>query len=622
METIVYYDDNLAPKRGKNHKTLYIVLTIIAAVLIITGLLFFLFFKMPRFENITYELGTEQSEEITYYMRGSSFALRNSVVDASDVDYMKVGTYTVYAWVRDKEYEFEVEIEDTTAPKIKMNQSWGDINIGFDFALDTFCASVSDLAGPVDVTLYQNGTECEAFHFSAIGTYKLKVVAEDINGNKSKKEFDITAVDTLAPEISALSEKRYYAVGDEYTLYDFVSDITDNSGDFEVYYLVNDSQSFPTTVFSEKAQYKIEVIASDAQNNISSYIVYADSDYKPELYGTDSKTVKINTEYNLLEGVFAWDNEEGFISERVNVVGDVDFATEGDYSIKYLVTDHNGLTKEVPSTITVAPKSYSTVMGYPDDLIEKMFEADAFQYELLTDDSEEDLATLMYPCQVAFHVKNKYKGSGFIYKIDEDYIYIGTAGHCIDKAMLNDGIIDMWVYNPTYDSKMTHKSVRFCLEGIHADDIYKLYSGTTEDRGMFKISRSQIPNYILVYLKEVNKTNELSVSKNNGIYTNTIYAAKDMYTSTFSKELHPLSHSGPDYDYLLNYFSGYKNENMWLITNEGTVAGQSGSLLYDKYGNPVAAVSGRASYASASIGRSILFSQFNELYNIMLERAE
>jgi len=140
-----------------------------------------------------------------------------------------------------------------------------------------------------------------------------------------------------------------------------------------------------------------------------------------------------------------------------------------------------------------------------------------------------------------------------------------------------------------------------------------VYSGS-DDRAMFKIKLEYIPNDVLIYLKEVNKTNENNISLTNGIYTDTIYVRKDMYTGRFKKSFNVFNRTGEDYNRLYNSFPQYYNKSKWLLTNEGGVPGQSGSLLYDGYGNPIASLSGRLFYNSAVIGRHVLFNHYAELY--------
>lgn len=599
----------MAKENAKSNKGLLI--GIISGVVLVAALIFLCTFKAQRWESVTYELGTGLESELKYYLKGTKIAMRNGVLDISGVDNMTVGEYTATVSFKRKAYTYTITIEDTTAPEIVLNNNHGDINIGLDYDFDTIVTAATDLAGDVKTWMTVDGVKHDKLHFDKIADYKIVVYAEDINDNLATEEFIIHAVDTIAPEIKGFSEYAYYGVSDRYEIYDFIEEITDNSGSFEAQVLMDGTDRDGLVIFTEPGEYHITVIAKDDAGNTSNYKVSVLADYRPELYGVSDKTIKKNTEFNLLEGIFAWDNEEGFISERVSLSGDVDTSTEGVYQVEYMVVDQNGLSQKETAEITVSAKTYDTNTAvYSDEFITKLFVADAFNYELLEEADWDKAAEMMYPCQIAL-MRTNSRGSGFIYKIDEDYIYIGTMGHCV-SANSKGSTIDICFYNPTYDSKMARSSTKRTIEGLKIVDCIRVYGD--EDKAMFIVSRDQIPNDVLIYLKEVNKTNENNVSLTNGIYTDTMYVAKDMYKAQFKKSFTVFNKTGADYEYLLNYYPKYKNSEVWLLTNEGGVSGQSGSLLYDGYGNPVASLSGRMYYGDAVIGRHVLFNRFPEMY--------
>lgn len=623
----------------------------ILATLALIAILFFCLFRTPRFESITLELGTDISGEAKYYMYGSPVALKNAQVDVTAVDNMVVGEYTANVNFKKKTIAFSIVIEDTTPPELVLNNT-DNINIGIEHGVDSFIKETSDLAGPVETWVTVNNETLNPLVFDEIKDYNIGVFAKDINGNQSVEIFTIHTVDTIAPEITEFEEYGYYGVGDEYGIHDFVQVINDNSGLSFVSLKVNEDAVFEnveccdTDIFdsaprdsesddsktyiseagnSERAvgeehqilfpapgEYKVEITATDETGNSNTSTLTINADFRPELYGVSEKTVKAGTEYDLTEGILAWDNEEGFISERVSVEGQVDMETPGEYEIVYMVEDQHGLVVQECTVITVDESVFNTnTATYPEDIFEKLLEADYFSYELLEEKDQEKAAELMYPCQIALE-DSTGRGSGFIYKIDEDYIYIGTMGHCVSRNAAGT-TLNIWFYNPTYDSQMSHKSTKRCLQNLKVTACERVYSNAV-DKAMFTISIDQIPTEVLVTLKEVNKTNEKNISTDNGIYTDTIYVAKDMYTGQFKKSFTVFNKTGPDYEYMLDYFSEFKNNAIWLLTNERGVPGQSGSLLYDGYGNPVASLAGGISYNGYSIGRHVYFSEFAELY--------
>lgn len=602
-------------KDDSKHRNLkYIGLTIAFIALVGIGVFFVFFFHLQRWENETYELGTPIETNLCYYVKGTEISANRGSLDISSVDNMKVGVYYATVSYRFTTYTYEITIEDTVAPEINVNKDLSNINIGIVYEPDRFLDGTFDLAGPVDVWFLKDGENCSDFLFDERREYAISIYAEDINENIAEKTFTITAVDTIAPSITGFDyDYPYYAVDEEYGIDDFVTSISDNSGAYEAEISVT-GYTEGYVNFDDAGEYEVLVTAVDEAGNHSEFSVLINADYRPVIYGASDKTIRVNSEYNVLEGILAWDNEEGFISDRVMVSNSPDYSKEGEYSVVYSVTDNHGLTSEQAVTFLVDSRNRYTYVTYPDELIDKMFDEDMFNYELLKEPDIDVVSALMYPCQVAFLVKDSFKGSGFIYKIDRDYIYIGTMGHCISSKMKNQGV-DLWVYNPTYSSNMDHKSTKVCLENVKAVETIRNYS-SSEDNGMFKIRRTDIPNEILIWLKEVNKTNENNISLENGIYTDTIYVAKDMYTGRYKKSFTVYHHTGNSetYNTLYDYFPQYKDRSRWLQTNETGVGGQSGSLLYDGYGNPIASLSGSTVWSNASIGRHRLFDCYDDLY--------
>lgn len=66
-------------------------------------------------DTVTLELGDKLSENVADYITGS--ASENAVLDISDVNQTKVGTYDAAIIYNNKEYHFTVNIQDTTAPE-------------------------------------------------------------------------------------------------------------------------------------------------------------------------------------------------------------------------------------------------------------------------------------------------------------------------------------------------------------------------------------------------------------------------------------------------------------------------------------------------------------------------
>ncbi|USH01902.1 DUF5011 domain-containing protein [Grimontia kaedaensis] len=73
----------------------------------------------------------------------------------------------------------------------------------------------------------------------------------------------------------------------------------------------------------------------------------------PTLSGVTDVTLQQGDNFDALQGVSAFDKEDGDITANIHVSGDVDTQTPGDYLLTYKVTDSEGQTASATRTITV-----------------------------------------------------------------------------------------------------------------------------------------------------------------------------------------------------------------------------------------------------------------------------
>ena len=55
--------------------------------------------------------------------------------------------------------------------------------------------------------------------------------------------------------------------------------------------------------------------------------------------------MKKGQDYNLLNGISAYDKEDGDLTHKIKVDGQVDTSKVGKYEVKYIVTDSDGAEK-------------------------------------------------------------------------------------------------------------------------------------------------------------------------------------------------------------------------------------------------------------------------------------
>ena len=66
----------------------------------------------------------------------------------------------------------------------------------------------------------------------------------------------------------------------------------------------------------------------------------------PELKGTNDVIIDKGNNYSLLNGVRAYDKEDGDLTHKISVDGNINTEKEGKYKIEYTVEDSEGATNK------------------------------------------------------------------------------------------------------------------------------------------------------------------------------------------------------------------------------------------------------------------------------------
>lgn len=142
-------------------------------------------------ENIAFEVNEEIDQDVAKYLKGESDVLKQTVLDFSQVDHSKIGTYTVTGKVQDKKIEFPVKVVDTKAPVIKAAKN------NFTWYLEAG-ETVEDVKDFVKVSVTDNyDTDLEVNDWikelpEKEGQVKYPISAEDSSGNQATFEVVIT----------------------------------------------------------------------------------------------------------------------------------------------------------------------------------------------------------------------------------------------------------------------------------------------------------------------------------------------------------------------------------------------------------------------------------------------
>ena len=214
---------------------------------------------------------------------------------------------------------------------------------------------------------------------SQVGTYSVTYRVVDSHGNFDEKTTTVTVTKGEAPEISNAVDKSIY-VNDPY-------DATmgeDESGNI-VKVIATDKEDGDLTDkividgdvnTSQVGTYSVTYRVVDSHGNFDekTTTVTVIKGEDPEILYAVDKTIYINGDYDQTKGqnesgeivdVIATDKEDGDITERMEITGDVDVTKIGTYPVVYKVTDSQGNTVEIATTVTVKKKSTGGGGGTP-----------------------------------------------------------------------------------------------------------------------------------------------------------------------------------------------------------------------------------------------------------------
>lgn len=261
-----------------------------------------------------------------------------------------------------------------------------------------------------------------------------------------------------------------------------------------------------------------------------------------------------------------------------------------------------------PDKTLINPMFSLSTMSFPEVTV--LDKNGYFDYELLTQKDFDTLDKITEPTNISVMVYRdnartdwSHKFSCFIYQIDPDYIYLGTAGHCIVK-----------------NSDRTRATVTFFDRetlNVSLED-YQMganFGSSNGDYAMYRMKTSEVPRDLLLQLKKVHydKTAMKNVKPGDVLYSGNIYA-KDP-SKDFDRQLTVLDTNAESTKPYLRTYTWYGTSAFYL-TDKPLTSGQSGSAIFDKFGNLVAICSGGARASGLpEIGIFAVADKIEDLYD-------
>lgn len=427
---------------------------------------------------------------------------------------------------------------------------------------NTFTIEAGEMV-PTDPDYYVSGSSfaLERCHLdlSGVQSSKIGTYEASVHFGWNSFTFQIQIVDTTAPQVSQLDTPLYLATGRSYEVQDLVDEITDNSGDYTI--TMEDGSSPEDIIYNTVGPYSITFLVQDASGNQVSATVDFTVDTAPTISVGNDYYVALGTSIDPTSGANAQDAIDGDVNDSLVTSIDKKYlTTPGSYSIEYTATDSNGLQTTASVGVTVTSKHDLEELIGSRTISRKEYRILGVDnlYDSGVSSSLDITAETNYLLPVAVHLYapiNSYswaEGSGFIIDIDEEYLYICTCKHVTENA-------DIWT--------------AYFYDGTKAETDL-IYESSSDDIAIAAIPLDEISDDTLTNLMTVH----INLSYWGTLSTNR--------TGLF---MNILGENGLEYTQVGNLI----NVNATTPAMTGTytqyqvttVAGNSGSGLFDGYGN-------------------------------------
>lgn len=171
-------------------------------------------------------------------------------------------------------------------------------------------------------------------------------------------DFKIKIVDTKKPTVKL--KKLVYYVNPNQPLYakKTVAEVNDASLT-QIYFLKkeNSEELVKEKSYEKVGTYIERVVVRDEQGNTSFpmriKVIVANDLVVPVIKGAEDKVIHLGDNFNAREGVTAYDNEDGDLTNKIVVTGKVQTNTVGRYTLTYTVTDSSKNMAKVTRVVEV-----------------------------------------------------------------------------------------------------------------------------------------------------------------------------------------------------------------------------------------------------------------------------
>ncbi len=315
------------------------------------------------------------------------------------VDVNKIGTYKLTYSVSDKagnkvSKQRNVTVVDKVSPVINGVKNY-EIPFGQEFDSLKGVAATDNYDGDLTSEIKVEGE----VNVEKAGIYSLTYSVSDQSGNNVSVKRTVTVIDSTAPVLSGVEDIQIN-FGEDFNPLKGITASDNSDGDITSKIKVDG-----TVDINKAGSYKLTYSVSDVSGNTvtADRTVTVIDNVKPVFSGVSDVTIGLYTEFNVLNGVSASDNNDGDITSKILTAGSVDTQKEGEYTVTYTVSDAAGNTGKVTRIITVQkiPVSNITInapskmrTGKTQQLTAEITPTDATDQQVTWKSSDESIAAI------------------------------------------------------------------------------------------------------------------------------------------------------------------------------------------------------------------------------------
>lgn len=209
----------------------------------------------PAFSSIVYELGEEISDNPEDYVLGPERIVEQGELDLSQVDQSKTGIYQAFVSCGKSRFQYEITIQDTTAPTIVLQNEPVCLALDREYPVEELVRRVEDADSFVTLYVQDASGLLETVNYHNAGTFVCIVVAEDTSGNRASVSIPVTVGE--APVLSGVRD-IYVALGNQVDYLEEVTARDETDGNLTGRITVDDGEVELAREGTYKLTYRVE----------------------------------------------------------------------------------------------------------------------------------------------------------------------------------------------------------------------------------------------------------------------------------------------------------------------------------------------------------------------------